>query len=413
MDVVRSNVERIGGIVEVDSTLGEGTRMTLRVPLTLTIIPALTVSIGSQHFAIPRSAIEEIVRANGESVTLEQLGGAGVATIRGRRVPEVALADVLGLESKVDEQDRTLVVLRPAGGDVYALAVDRIHDHEELVVKPAAPAVMATGLYAGTTLADDGSPILLFDPAGLAEVGGVKLEAQERAARIAEGAGCDRSRRRRRCCCSAASTAAAARFASAVVDRIEEVPADAVNDRRRPAPRPARRGDPAAGRRDRRANSATARSALFRLNDGAHEIGYAFAEVIDFATIDHDVIHAERPGEISGVSLIDGEPAELVDAHWLFANHVGAAAPHERAAGLPPAERRSVDAEHASPDRRGGGLSRRSAMQRRDAGRPRHRVARRATSPEAAERRRSGCAPNPRRPARRTTASIATTAPGC
>ena len=66
MDVVRSNVERIGGIVEVDSKLGEGTRMTLRVPLTLTIIPALTVSIGAQHFAIPRSAIEEIVRANGE-----------------------------------------------------------------------------------------------------------------------------------------------------------------------------------------------------------------------------------------------------------------------------------------------------------------------------------------------------------
>ena len=63
MDVVRSNVERIGGIVEVDSTPGEGTRMTLRVPLTLTIIPALTVSIGGQHFAIPRSAIEEIVRA--------------------------------------------------------------------------------------------------------------------------------------------------------------------------------------------------------------------------------------------------------------------------------------------------------------------------------------------------------------
>ena len=187
MDVVRSNVERIGGIVEVDSRLGEGTRMTLRVPLTLTIIPALTVSIAGQHFAIPRSAIEEIVRANGESVVLEHLGGAGVATIRGRRVPEVSLADILGLPTEVEEKDRSLIVLRPAGGDVYALSVDRIHDHEELVVKPAAPAVMNTGLYAGTTLADDGSPILLFDPAGLAQVGGVKLEAQERTARIADG----------------------------------------------------------------------------------------------------------------------------------------------------------------------------------------------------------------------------------
>src|SRR5690348_7275019 len=188
MDVVRSYVERIGGIVEVDSRPGEGTRMTLRVPLTLTIIPALTVSIDGQHFAIPRSAIEEIVRANGESVTLEHLGGAGVATIRGRRVPEVSLAAILGIHSEVEEQDRTLVVLRPSGGDLYALAVDRIHDHEELVVKPAAPAVMATGLYAGTTLADDGSPILLFDPAGIAQVGGVRLETQERTARIAEGA---------------------------------------------------------------------------------------------------------------------------------------------------------------------------------------------------------------------------------
>jgi two-component system chemotaxis sensor kinase CheA len=66
---------------------------------------------------------------------------------------------------------------------------------------------------------------------------------------------------------------------------------------------------------------------LFRLNDGNHEIGYAFSEVIDFATIEHDVIHADRPGEISGVTLIGGEPAELIDAHWLFAHHVGATAP--------------------------------------------------------------------------------------
>src|SRR6476469_9623701 len=295
MDVVRSNIERIGGIVEVDSKLGEGTRMTLRVPLTLTIIPALTVSIAGQHFAIPRSAIEEIVRANGESVTLEHLGGAGVATIRGRRVPEVSLAAILGLDSEVDEQDCTLVVLRPAGGDVYALSVDRIHDHEELVVKPAAPAVMATGLYAGTTLADDGSPILLFDPAGIAAVGGVKLEVQERAARIADGPasmiskatpvllfrGLDGGRRALRL---------------AVVDRIEEVRASTIKE--------------AAGQLRVQVGEAILPLAgatlteiggdkvrLFRLNDGTREIGYAFAEVIDFATIEHDVIHAECPGE--------------------------------------------------------------------------------------------------------------------
>ncbi|HEU4695581.1 MAG TPA: chemotaxis protein CheA [Sphingomicrobium sp.] len=324
MDVVRSNVERIGGIVEVDSKPGEGTRMTLRVPLTLTIIPALTVSIAGQHFAIPRSAIDEIVRANGESVTLEHVGGAGVATIRGRRVPEVSLATILGLESHVEAKDRTLIVLRPAGGDVYALSVDRIHDHEELVVKPAAPAVMATGLYAGTTLADDGSPILLFDPAGLAAVGGVKLEAHERAARIAEGTaveaaqatpillfrGLDGGRRALRL---------------AVVDRIEEVPASAI--REAAGQLRVQVGDailPLAGAAGAAIPEDKVR--LFRLNDGQHEIGYAFAEVLDFAAIENEVIHAERLGEISGVSLINGEPAELVDVHWLFSNHVGAAA---------------------------------------------------------------------------------------
>jgi two-component system chemotaxis sensor kinase CheA len=321
MDVVRSNIERIGGIVEVDSTVGLGTRMTLRVPLTLTIIPALTVSVAGQNFAIPRSAIDEIVRANGESVTLEKVGGAGVATIRGRRVPEIALSDVLGLESDIPERERSLVVLRPAGADVYALAVDRIHDHEELVVKPAAPAVMATGLYAGTTLADDGSPILLFDPAGIAQVGGVKLEAHDRAARIVEApvaaaevdtpvllfVGLDGARRAMRL---------------AVVDRIEEVPSSAIR--------------PGAGQLRVQLGEAILPLAgvngdlpgekvrLFRLNDGTCEIGYAFREVIDLSAIAHDIIPAEHPGEVSAVTLVAGEPAELVDPHWLFSTFLTA-----------------------------------------------------------------------------------------
>ena len=324
MDVVRSNIERIGGVVEVDSRLGEGTRMTLRVPLTLTIIPALTVSIDGQHFAIPRSAIEEIVRANGESVTLEHLGGAGVATIRGRRVPEISLAEILGIESAVPEKDRTLIVLRPAGGDLYALSVDRIHDHEELVVKPAAPAVMATGLYAGTTLADDGSPILLFDPAGLAQVGGIKLETLERSTRIAEGAAVSPSKSTPVLLFRAIDGSRRA-LRLAVVDRIEEVPVLSVKEAA--GQLRVQVGDvilPLAGATSSTVGDGKVR--LFRLNDGLHEIGYAFAEVIDFATIDNNVIHAECPGEVSGVSLVNGEPAELVDAHWLFAKHVGASA---------------------------------------------------------------------------------------
>ena len=325
MDVVRSNIERIGGTVEVDSTPGKGTRMTLRVPLTLTIIPALTVSIAGQHFAIPRTAIEEIVRASASSVTLDRLGGAGVATIRGRRVPEVALADVLGLKSDIADEERTLVVLRPAGGDVYALAVDRIHDHEELVVKPAAPAVMATGLYAGTTLADDGSPILLFDPAGLAEQGGIRLEAQDRTARVVDAMNEPSEARELPVLLFKGLSGERRALRLGVVDRIEEVSADTI--RFAAGQLRVQLGDTILSLAGVPAGiTLEGKVRLLRLSDGAQEVGYAFAEVIDLMSLVHDLIPANEPGLVSGVALIGGEPAELLDAHWIFAHHGAGAA---------------------------------------------------------------------------------------
>jgi two-component system chemotaxis sensor kinase CheA len=122
----------------------------------------------------------------------------------------------------------------------------------------------------------------------------------------------------------------------AVVDRIEEVHGSAIKDAA--GQLRVQVGEailPLAGATA--ADIPDGKVRLFRLNDGVHEIGYAFAEVVDFATIEHDVIHAERPGEISGVSLINNEPAELVDAHWLFSHHVGAAArkPEQRVCLVP------------------------------------------------------------------------------
>jgi two-component system chemotaxis sensor kinase CheA len=183
---------------------------------------------------------------------------------------------------------------------------------------------MNTGLYAGTTLADDGSPILLFDAAGLAQVGGVKLETQERTARIAEGPAARASVAPPVLLFRALDgTRRALRLG--VVDRIEEVPASMIKEAA--GKLRVQLGDsilPLAGASRDEIGADKVR--LFRLNDGAHEIGYAFAKVIDFAAVDGDVIPAEGEGEISGVSLVGGEPAELIDAHWLFANHVGAAA---------------------------------------------------------------------------------------
>jgi two-component system chemotaxis sensor kinase CheA len=184
---------------------------------------------------------------------------------------------------------------------------------------------MATGIYAGTTLADDGSPILLFDAAGLAQVGGVRLEAQERSARIAEGPAIDTAPKSVPVLLFRGLDGGRRALRLAVVDRIEEVPCEAVTFAA--GQLRVQLGEaivPLAGAT--REQIAGGKIRLFRINDGAHELGYAFREVIDFAAIENDVLHSDCPGEISGVTLVHDEPAEIVDPHWLFANHVGAAA---------------------------------------------------------------------------------------
>jgi two-component system chemotaxis sensor kinase CheA len=318
MDVVRANVERIGGVVEVESRTGQGVRLTLRVPLTLTIIPALTVVAAGQVYAIPRSAIEEIVRVKGGSVRVESVGGAAFATVRGRRLPLVYLRDSLGSEPAADPAAQSLVLLRPAGADLYALAVDDIHDHEELVVKPAAPAVMAAGLYAGTTIADDGRPVLLLDPPGIAARAGLSLHRQGAEAEAAsvpaiEGAEGPPA--------LLFKTLAGSRrlVPVAAVQRIEDVPAEAVQ-------LSAGRlhvtlGDTLLALEGCGSAVPDRPIRLLRLGDGRTEIAYGFADVVDIIPLPGGLMPAAEPGEVRGVLLVAGEQAELLDLHWLFARH--------------------------------------------------------------------------------------------
>lgn len=322
MDVVRANVERVGGSIELDSTAGQCTRILLRLPLTLSIIPALTVETGGQRFAIPRASVEELVSGQRDHVEFAQVGDCLLATLRGRRVACLSLADILGVEGRKSARDGTLVLLRLPGGDLFAISVDQILDHEELVVKPIAPAVMETGLYAGTTLLDDGSPVLLLDVAGLARGADLRAEARHRGAQSdrdeeAEAEtpgepvllfiGLDGRRRAIR---------------MDVVSRIETVDPASVDVSGGGAQVVI--GDrilPLAGLGD--ADPAQAAKAgkigLFRIEDGHSELAYAFLEILDTAALEQEIIAAETVSEIEGLTLICGEATELVDSHWLFA----------------------------------------------------------------------------------------------
>ncbi|RVT95145.1 chemotaxis protein CheA [Sphingomonas crocodyli] len=313
MDVVRANVEKIGGAVEVDSMPGRGVHLTMRVPMTLTIIPALTVSCGGQHFAIPRSAIDEIVRVGGDAVRPAKLGGADVVFIRGVRLPVVALADVIGAEDA--GQRGNMVVLKLSGGNRYALAVEAVHDHEELVVKPAAPIVMACGIYGGTTLPDNSRPMLLLDIAAIAERAGVDWKsgsrdhAEEHVEAVVEQHdpillfrdldGTERA------------------IPLALVERIEDCFAGAISERggRVRLVHEGRMipllscGVPITGPKVR----------VLRMNDGTAEIAYAIDTVIDIAPVEVILDRVATPGLVAGVMLVEDRPVEMLDSFWMFA----------------------------------------------------------------------------------------------
>jgi two-component system chemotaxis sensor kinase CheA len=324
MDVVRANIERIGGVIDVDSRPARGVRLVIRVPLTLTIIPALTVSAGGQIFAIPRSAIEEILRAGGGNVHVDQVGEAMVATVRGRRMPLLDLPGLLGVEAHAAEDQRRIILLKPAGGDVYALVVDTVHDHEELVVKPAAPVVMTAGLYAGTTLADDGRPILLLDPSGMANQAGFRAEKEEDEPRRPDTDAGEAGGRETTLLLFRSLDGGLRAVPVPVVERIEDVAADAiqlsagklrVSVGGRIMPLVGCSAPPAGGK-----------LRILRLTDGVAELAYGFAEVVDIRAHRLELQPASAPGEVAGVALVDGSQVELLDPYWLFAAHGDCAA---------------------------------------------------------------------------------------
>ncbi|MCL2543273.1 MAG: chemotaxis protein CheA [Nocardioidaceae bacterium] len=181
MDVVRTNIERIGGSVDLQSEAGRGTTVRVRIPLTLAIIPALVVGEGGERYAIPQANLVELVRIEGEDLErdVEHLAGAPVLRLRGRLLPLVQLAEALGGASP-DNEALTVVVLQ--SDDVrFGLCVSEVHDTQEIVVKPIGRQLKSLGMYAGATIMGDGRVALILDVAGMAVAAGIGSTVEEQA----------------------------------------------------------------------------------------------------------------------------------------------------------------------------------------------------------------------------------------
>ncbi len=162
MDVVRTKVEAIGGVVDVQSTPGLGTTWRLRIPLTLAIMPALTVRCYGETYAVPQVNLLELLAVDDEQSGVEYVGDAPVYRLRGQLLPLVDLRDVLGTAPREGLVDTVIVVLQADGGR-FGLVVDQVLNTEEIVAKPIGAAVKNIGLYAGATLLGDGSVSLILD----------------------------------------------------------------------------------------------------------------------------------------------------------------------------------------------------------------------------------------------------------
>lgn len=169
MDVVRTNIEAIGGAIELTSVEGQGTRFTIRIPLTLSIIAGLVVECCGERFAMPQASIIELVSANGAAGRrIEQINGAEVLRLRDRLLPLVSLQALLGLAAPEGPRGEACIVVARVGAFDFGVIVDRVFDTEEIVVKPVATILRHLKLYSGATILGDGAVIMILDFKGMA-----------------------------------------------------------------------------------------------------------------------------------------------------------------------------------------------------------------------------------------------------
>jgi two-component system chemotaxis sensor kinase CheA len=199
MDVVRTNIEKIGGTIEMTTRPGQGTSFKVKIPLTLAIIPALIVSAGGESFAIPQVNLLELVRLERDQArrAIETIRGAAIFRLRGDLLPLVRLDQMLGLGDAnrgtgggrmLDQFDAVNIVVLQTDGRRFGLVVDAINDTEEIVVKPLGKQLKGLSLFAGATIMGDGRVSLILDASGIAQRAGV-VSATGRAGSGRDGAG--------------------------------------------------------------------------------------------------------------------------------------------------------------------------------------------------------------------------------
>jgi two-component system chemotaxis sensor kinase CheA len=173
MDVVRNNIDQIGGTIDVKSVAGAGLNFTIKIPLTLAIVAALIVEAGDHRFAIPQLSVVELVRVrNGSEHRIESIKDTKVLRLRDKLLPLVGLSQLLGLDKGAGDISGGFIVVTQVGSQTFGIVVDRVFHTEEIVVKPMSSKLRHIVMFSGNTILGDGSVIMIIDPNGVAQAFG-------------------------------------------------------------------------------------------------------------------------------------------------------------------------------------------------------------------------------------------------
>ena len=318
MDVVRTNIEKIGGAVEMKSQRFKGSTFTIKIPLTLAIVSALIVECAGERFAIPQISVVELVRAAANSEhTIELLNETPVLRLRNRLLPLVSLQELLKL-GKRSEGGETYIVVTQVGTYTFGIIVDRVFDTEEIVVKPVAPILRDISMFSGNTILGDGSVIMILDPNGIAAATGeitVSDSSKLGESQVRAGA---RDQRTTLLLFRAGEGGQMA-VPLALIARLEEIDVTQVeNSNGKPVVQyrgklmPLVATDPGYRMRE------SGRQPILVFADHDRSMGLVVDEIVDIVEENLEIeLMADRPGLI-GSAIVAGKATELIDAgHYL------------------------------------------------------------------------------------------------